>query len=351
MKSVTSSLFNSEPCLRLAAVVLSAALPTPASAQAVQPTMRAIVVHQWGGPEVLKYQEAPRPTPAEDEILVRIIAAGVNPVDASICSGRYAKVLGITLPFVPGSDIAGIVEKTGTKVTKFKPGDAVFGYMELKRGGGYAQYAVARETEAALKPQSISFTEAAAVPIAALTAWQALVDTANLVSGQTVLVHGGSGGVGTFAIQIAKMRGARVIATASTQNQDLLKELGADVAIDYTKQKFEDSARDVDVVLDSVGRDTLARSYPVAKKGGIIVSIVGRPDPAELKKHGIRGASLGVEPNSAELTQIGRLIDAKKIRVIVSQTFPLAEAAKAQRQIATHHTRGKIVLKVAEEPR
>jgi D-arabinose 1-dehydrogenase-like Zn-dependent alcohol dehydrogenase len=125
MKSVTSSLFNSEPCLRLAAVVLSAALPTPASAQAVQPTMRAIVVHQWGGPEVLKYQEAPRPTPAEDEILVRIIAAGVNPVDASICSGRYAKVLGITLPFVPGSDIAGIVEKTGTKVTKFKPGDAV----------------------------------------------------------------------------------------------------------------------------------------------------------------------------------------------------------------------------------
>ena len=166
-----------------------------------------------------------------------------------------------------------------------------------------------------------------------------------------MLIHGGSGGVGSFAIQIAKARGAKVIATASTANQDLLKELGADIAVDYTKQKFEDVAKDVDVVLDSVGKDTLARSYGVVKKGGFIVTLVARIDQAELDKHGIQGASLGVEPTSNELTEIGKLIDEKKIKVIVSQTFPLSEAVKAQEQVATGHTRGKIVLKVAEEPK
>jgi len=189
------------------------------------------------------------------------------------------------------------------------------------------------------------------VPIVAMTAWQALVDTAKLEPGQTVLIHGGSGGVGSFAIQIAKARGAKVIATASTANQDFLKELGADVGIDYTKQKFEDIAKNVDVVLDSIGKDTLARSYGVVKRGGIIVSLVARPDQAELEKHGIRGEALSVEPNSDELAGIGKLIDEKKIRVFVSQTFPLSETRQAQEQVATGHTRGKIVLKVADEPK
>jgi len=181
------------------------------------------------------------------------------------------------------------------------------------------------------------------------TAWQALIDTAKLSAGQTVLIHGGSGGVGTFAIQIAKARGAKVIATASTPNQELLKQLGTDVAIDYTKTKFEDIAKDVDVVLDSVGKDTLARSYGVVKKGGFIVSLVAEPEQAELDKHGIRGAPLSVEPNSDELAEISKLIDEKKIKVIISQVLPLSDAAKAQAQTDTHHTRGKIVLKVAEE--
>lgn len=209
--------------------------------------------------------------------------------------------------------------------------------------------AVVTAKEAAPKPKSLTYTEAASVPVVALTAWQALVDTANLSAGQTVLIQGGSGGVGSFAIQFAKLRGARVFATASTRNQAFLKELGADVPIDYTTQKFEDVAKDVDVVLESVGGDTLARSYGVVKKGGIIVSLLGPPDQAELEKHGIRGAALGVEPNSKELAEIGKLIDDKKIKVIVSQTFPLAEAAKAQEQAATGHTRGKIVFKVADE--
>ena len=313
--------------------------------------MKAIVVHNYGGPEVLKYEDTRRPEPKEDQILVRAIEAGVNPVDASIRSERGAKFFGITLPFIPGYDIAGVVEKTGAKIAKFKPGDSVYAYLSLKDGGGYAEYAVATEVEAAPKPKSIRFVEAAGVPVVALTAWQALIDTAKLSVGQTVLIHGGSGGVGSFAIQIAKARGAKVIATASTANQDLLKQLGADVAIDYTKQKFEDVAKDVDVVLDSVGKDTLARSYGVVKKGGFIVTLVSRLDQAELDKHGIRGASLSVNPDSSELAEIGKLIDANKIKVIVSQTFPLSEAMKAQEQVATGHTRGKIVLKVADEPK
>ena len=280
-----------------------------------------------------------------------MIAAGVNPVDAAARSQKFVQFLHIRLPAIPGYDIAGVVEKTGAKVTKFKTGDPVYAYIALDKGGGYAEYAVATEVEASLKPKSLTYTEAAAVPLVALTAWQALIDTAKLSAGQTVLIHGGSGGVGSFAIQIAKARGARVIATASTANQDLLKQLGADVAIDYTKTKFEDVAKDVDVVLDSVGKDTLARSYGVVKKGGFIVSLVADPDPIELEKHGIHGASISVEPNSSELAEIGRLIDDKKIKVIVSQVFPLSEAIKAQERIATHHTRGKIVLKVADEPK
>jgi len=334
------------------AVILLLALPVIAAAQSLSmPTMKAIVIHQYGEPDVLKYEDAPRPEPKENQILVRVIAAGVNPVDAAARSEKYAKFFGITVPFIPGYDIAGVVEKAGAKVTKFKAGDSVYAYIGLGEGGGYAQYAVVTEQEAAPKPKSLTYESAAAVPVVALTAWQALIDTAKLSAGQTVLIHGGSGGVGSFAIQIAKASGAKVIATASTANQDFLKQLGADVAIDYTKQKFEDVAKGVDVVLDSVGKDTLARSYGVVKKGGFVVTLVARIDEAELAKHGIRGASLSVEPDSNELAEIGKLIDQGKIKVVVSQTFPLSEAMKAQEQVATGHTRGKIVLKVAEEPK
>src|SRR5216117_4621064 len=179
--------------------------------------------------------------------------------------------------------MAGVVVKTGANVTKLKLGDPVYAY--LLWGGGWAEYCISNEGESAIKPKSLSFTEAASVPLAALTAWQALVDVGKIQAGQTVLIHGGSGGVGSFAIQIAKARGARVIATASTANQDLLKQLGADVAIDYTKTKFEDIVKDVDVVLDTVGRDTIARSYAVVKKGGIITTIASRPDQAQLDKY------------------------------------------------------------------
>jgi NADPH:quinone reductase-like Zn-dependent oxidoreductase len=314
-----------------------------------KPMMKAVVAHEYGAPEVLKFEDVPQPDLKEDEALVRVIASGVNPADPLTLSGKYAKEFGTHLPLIPGYDIAGVVEKTGPNVTKLKAGDAVYGYPTF--GGGWADYVAVKESEVAAKPRSLNFVQAAAVPMGALTAWQALVDVAKLQPGQTILIHGGSGGVGSFAIQIAKARGARVIATASTANQDLLKQLGADVAVDYTKTKFEDVAKDVDAVLDPVGKDTLARSYGVVKKGGIVMSLVARPDPAEIKKHGIRGAGISVHPDTEDLAEIAQLIDAGKIKPIVTQVLPLSEAITAQRQAATHHTRGKLVLRIADDPK
>jgi NADPH:quinone reductase-like Zn-dependent oxidoreductase len=312
-------------------------------------TMKAIVVHQYGGPEVLKLEDVPIPTPKDDEILVKVFAAGVNSFDGALRSGKYAKVFGMQLPWHPGYDIAGIVEKIGGKATKFKVGAAVYAFISFTKGGGYAEYALAKESDAALKPATINFIEAAGVPSVALTAWQALVDKANIQSGQTVLIHGASGGVGMFAIPIAKIRGAKVFATASTANQDFLKQLGADVGIDYKTQKFEEIAKDVDVVIDGVGGETLMRSYPIVKKGGIVVTLTGDVDRAQLDKNGIRGASVAVENNGDQLAQIGKLIDEKKIKVIVSETFPLADASKADAKADTGHARGKIVLKIRDE--
>jgi NADPH:quinone reductase-like Zn-dependent oxidoreductase len=326
-------------------------LPCHAALQAQKPMMKAIVIHAYGGPEVLKLEEVARPEPKEDEILIRVIAASVNPVDAAIRQGYLARIIGDKLPLIPGMDAAGVVEKTGVKISKFKAGDPVYAFFTLASEGGYADFVIAKENEVAPKPKSLTYAQAAAVPAAGSTAWKALVETADLSAGQTVLIHGGSGGVGHFAIQIAKARGARVIATASTANQEFLKQMGADVAIDYTKTKFEDIAKDVDVVLDAVGEDTLKRSYGVVKKGGIIVSIVDDPDKAALDAHGIRGKSIRTDPKANVLEELTRLIEAKKIVPVVSQVLPLNEVVKAHEQIATRHTRGKIVLRIADEPK
>jgi NADPH:quinone reductase-like Zn-dependent oxidoreductase len=254
-----------------------------ALAQSPAPMMKAIVVHSYGGPEVLKYEDAPRPQPKEDQVLIRVAAAAVNPVDVAIREGRFTRG---TLPLIPGMDVAGVVEQTGAKAKKFKKGDAVYAYLSFREQGAYAEFALATEDEIALKPKAISFEEAAAVPLAATTAWQALVDEAQLKAGETVLIHGGSGGVGSFAVQIAKARGAKVIATASSANQDLLRKLGVDQSIDYTKTKFEDVVKDVDVVLNAVRGDSLARSYGVVKKRGFILSITGPPDSIEIENMG-----------------------------------------------------------------
>ena len=339
-------------CKSLAAIsgllIFAGPLWQAAAEESAKPLMKAVMVRAYGGPEVLKLENVPQPEPKENEVLVRVIASGVNPADPLIVSGKYAAMFGTHLPLVPGYDVAGVVEKTGAKVTRLKEGDSVYGFVLW--GGGWAEYAVATEGEMALKPQSLTYIEAASVPLVALTAWQALFDAAKLRAGQTVLIHGGSGGVGSMAVQLAKARGARVIATASTRNQDLLKELGADVAIDYTKTKFEEVAKDVDVVLDPVGKETLARSYGVIKKGGFIATLVQRLDQAELDKHRISGAFVSVKPDTVELAEIANLIESKTIKTVVTQVLPLSDAAKALQQAATHHTRGKMVLRVAEEP-
>jgi NADPH:quinone reductase-like Zn-dependent oxidoreductase len=319
-----------------------------AGAPAHSATMKAIVVHEYGGPEVLKYEDAPRPEPKENEVLIRVKAASVNPVDVAIRKGYLKEFTGNKFPLILGMDASGVVEKVGANVHKFKLGDPVIAFFTLAGQGGYAQFVVATENEVAPKPSAITFEQAAAVPAAGSTAWTALVETGNLKAGQTVLIHGGSGGVGHFAIQIAKARGAKVIATASSANQDFLKQLGVDVAVDYTKQKFEDVAKDVDLVLDSVGDDTLKRSYGVVRKGGMIVSIVDDVDRNELVARGIRGTAIRTEPNEKTLEELARLIDAKKVAPVVSQVLQLSEVGKAHQQIATRHTRGKIVLKVAD---
>jgi NADPH:quinone reductase-like Zn-dependent oxidoreductase len=329
-------------------IVGAVAMPFAAVLEA-EPTMKAIVIHEYGGPDVLKREDMPVPKPKDDEVRIKVAAAGVNSFDGVLRSGKYANIFKMKLPWIPGYDISGTVEKLGGKISRFKIGDPVFAHISIPTGGGYAEYALAKENQMALKPATIGFVEAAGVPSVALTAWQALVDKAKLKPGQTVLIHGGSGGVGMFAIQIAKSLGATVMATASSANQDFLKELGADVAIDYKTQKFEEIAKDVDVVLDGVGGDTLARSYPIIKKNGFLVGIVDRVNQGQLERYGIRGAYLELESNGDELAQIGQLIDEKKIRVVISQTFPLPDAGKAQAQADTGHARGKIVLKVADQ--
>jgi NADPH:quinone reductase-like Zn-dependent oxidoreductase len=329
---------------RLATLLLSAL--APAALAAPPATMQAVRIHAYGGPDQLKLESAPTPTPGPGEVLVKVHAAGVNPVDWKIREGAFNSP-STKFPITLGYDVCGTVEAVGDNVARIQIGDVVYSYINLARGGGYAEYVTIAENEVALKPTTLEPVEAAAVPLAALTAWQALFDNANLKRGQTVLIHGAAGGVGTFAVQFAKFKGATVIATASEKNHAYLKDLGADVVIDYNTQKFEEIAKDVDVVLDSIGGDTQDRSFAVLKKGGILVSIVGPVSPQKAAEHGVRGKSMLVQPSAAQLAEIGALIDQEKVKVVVSHIMPLADAAKAHEQSQTGHTRGKIVLKVA----
>ncbi len=315
-----------------------------AAGQQNESTMKAVRYHAYGGPEVLRYEDAPRPAPGEGEVLVRVHAAGVNPVDWKIRQGGF-KMPGQSFPQIPGFDLAGTVEAVGAGVERFIPGDGVIGYLSLRRGGAYAEFASVPQDELAPMPQ-IDFVRAAAVPLAALTAWQALFDTAGLESGETVLIHAGAGGVGHFAVQLAKSRGAKVIATASERNHEFLKRIGADQTIDYKEQRFEELVHDVDVVLDSIGGETRTRSYQVLKQGGFLVSIVGAPPPKELEAHGLRGAGILVQPNAKQLSEIAALIEAGKLKPEVSEVLPLCEAARAHELSQGGHTRGKIVLQV-----
>lgn len=309
-------------------------------------TMKAVRIHAYGGPEVLAYEDAPRPQPGEGEILVRVHAAAVNPVDWKIREGFLKGMVTNQLPLVMGWDVSGTVEAAGPGVTRFKAGDEVFSRPDIVRDGAYAEFIVIREVEAALKPQSIDHLHAAAIPLAGLTAFKSLFAAANLSAGQTILIHGAAGGVGTYAVQLAKWKGAHVIATASERNHDYLRELGADEIIAYQNVRFEDKVRDVDVVFDTIGGETQARSWDVVKRGGVLVSIASPPSQEEAAAHGVRPAFVFIQPDAAELTEIAKLVDSGRIRVMVEAVLPLAEARRAQELSQSGHTRGKIVLKV-----
>src|SRR5712672_1511776 len=265
--------------------------------------MRAIRIHQYGGPEVLAQVEMQRPTPGHDEVLIKVHAAAVNPIDWKMRAGYVKEVFPLTFPSTLGWDVSGTVEEAGDKVTQFKRGDEVYA---LVNGGGYAEYVAAKATVVAKKPRTLDHVHAAAVPVAGVTAWQALFEVAQLRAGQKVLIHGAAGDVGNFAVQFAKERGAYVIGTASSRNHAFLHELGANMVVDYQQTRFEDVVRDADVVLDTIGGDTQERSFKALKKGGILVSIVQPPSQELAAKYGVRALFYGGHPSSSDLAEIGR---------------------------------------------
>jgi NADPH:quinone reductase-like Zn-dependent oxidoreductase len=305
--------------------------------------MKAIRIHQYGGPEVLAEVEMQRPAPGPNEVLIKVQAASVNPFDWKVRAGYMKEFFPLTFPATLGWDVSGTVEEAGADVTRFKRGDEV--YTRLEAGGGYAEYAVAGEAIVAAKPRTLDHVQAAAVPTGGTTAWQALFEVAKLSAGQKVLIHAAAGGVGNFAVQFAKAKGAYVIGTASSRNQSLLRELGVDKAVDYQKARFEDVVHDVDVVLDMIGGDTQERSFKVLKKGGILVSIVQPPSQESATKYGVRALFYGAHASSSDLAEIARLIDSGKVKTVVETVLPLAEARRAHELSESGHARGKIVLK------
>lgn len=309
-------------------------------------TMKAVRMHRYGGPDVLVYEEIPRPRPHAGEVLIRVEAAAVNPVDWKIREGYLREMLPHTLPLVMGWDVSGVITAIGSGVTRFKVGDEVFSRPDILRDGTYAEYVIIRETEVALKPKSIDHLHAAAIPLAGTTAWKALIEAGGVEPGQRVLIHGAAGGVGSYGVQLAKWRGARVIATASPHNHDYLRELGADETVDYRHAGFEEGIGTVDVVFDTIGGTTQERSWSLLHRGGILVSIIDPPSTEKAAAHGVRHAFVFIQPDAAVLAELASLVDGGKLRTYLEAVLPLAEARRAQEMSQEGHVRGKIVLKV-----
>jgi NADPH:quinone reductase-like Zn-dependent oxidoreductase len=308
--------------------------------------MKAMRIHGYGGPDVLQCDELIRPVPAAGEVLVRVMAAGVNPVDWKIRYGYVRSLIDPPLPVALGGEIAGIVEAKGAGVDGFALGTAVFGLIGL--WGGYAEYVAVPASVLAHKPDTLSFAQAGSVPLPALTAWQALLDIAKLQPGQRVLIHAAAGGVGSYAVQIAKMNGAYVIGTSSAANMERLRALGVDQALDYTSVAFEKEVGEVDIVLDLVGGDVLDRSWSVLKPAGLLISAVMPPDQTAADAAGVRSTFVAVHPDGKCLQEIGRLIECGAISVGSSPiVFPMEDAVSAQQLSETGHAPARIVLKIS----
>jgi NADPH:quinone reductase-like Zn-dependent oxidoreductase len=304
--------------------------------------MKASRIHGYGGSEVIHYEDVERPSAGAGAVLVRVRAAGVNPADWKIRDGFAKAMFETKFPAILGGDIAGVVEAAGEGVTDWKAGDDIFAMIGLM--GGYAEYVVTNPAFLARKPRNLSFEEAAAIPLAALTAWAALFDAAGLAAGQRVLIHAAAGGVGSFAVQLAHHKGAYVIGTASAGNSNYLRSIGANETIDYRTTKFEDVARDIDVVLDLMGGDTQKRSLSVLKPGGILVTTTSPPDQEMAAAAKARAALVRVKPDGKILAEIGALAETGALKPEIAAVFPLADAATALEKSKAGHTRGKIVL-------
>jgi NADPH:quinone reductase-like Zn-dependent oxidoreductase len=306
--------------------------------------MQAVRFHEYGPPDVLRVETAPRPEPGEGEVLVRVDSAGVNPIDWKYRAGHLQEFMPLELPHIPGFDLAGTVVEVGAGASDFSPGDDVFG-----RGSGtYAEYAVAPATTLVRKPAAVSFDQAATLAVGGVTAWSSLFEAAKLEPGQRLLVHGGAGGVGSFAVQLGHWKGAHVIVTASAGNLDLVRRLGADEAIDYTAVAFEDEVHDLDVVFDTVGGEVTDRSWGVLRPGGMLVVIAGMPDPDTAAARGVRtSGTQAPEVTSPILARLAALVESGDLDPQVGETFALADAARAHAASETGHGHGRIVLHVA----
>jgi NADPH:quinone reductase-like Zn-dependent oxidoreductase len=309
--------------------------------------MKAVRVHKFGSPEVISIDDLPKPQPGRGEVVVRVKAAGIGPWDGLIRSGK--SVLPHPLPLTLGSDLSGEVDSVGAGVENLKIGDEVFGVTNERFTGAYAEYAVARAAMLAPKPKRLNHTHAASVPVVAVTAWQMVFDFAQLSSGQAVLVHGGAGNVGGYAVQLAKRAGAVVIATASVENDSYVRRLGADGVIDYRVRRFEERVKEIDAVLDTVGGETLDRSYGVLKRGGIVVSSATQPSKEKAEHYGVRAGFFLVQVTTERLKMIGEMLDAGALQSEVGEVLWLDEARRGHEMIeGAPHRRGKIVIKVAD---
>jgi len=330
--------------------------------------MRAFILDRYGSADRVRAGDTPDPEPRQDDVLVQIHAAGVNQLDSKIRNGEFKSFLRYRLPLILGHDVAGVVVRVGSRVRQFKPGDEVYARPADGRIGAFAELIAITEADVAKKPKALTMEEAASIPLVGLTAWQALIERANLQPGQKVLIHAGSGGVGTFAIQLAKHAGATVATTTSTDNVDLVRSLGADVVIDYKKEDFADGLRDYDVVLNSLDKVTLEKSLRVLKPGGQLISISGPPDAAFARTIGaswvlrmIMGAlSYGItakakrcqaqysflfmRANGQQLTEITSLIDDGIVRPVVDRVFPFASTKEAMAYVETGRAKGKVVV-------
>ena len=330
--------------------------------------MKAAYINEYGGPSKLMIGDRPLPKIGPHDLMVQVKAASINPVDYKIRAGKLKIIVDYPMPLILGQDLAGVVLETGGKVTRFKPGDPIFARLDKSAIGSFAQYAAVRDSDAAIKPANLSYVEAASIPLVGLTAWQVMRDIAGLKAGQTALIHAGSGGVGTFAIQLAKYLGATVATTVGTRNVDLVKRLGADIVIDYKTQRFDDVLKDVDFVFDTQGGDTLLRSIDITRRGGSVITIGGIPTPRVMQEWGLakwkqwlaailtskarrRAATRGVKfdyhfmsPSGAQLGAIGALLEEKRIVPVVDKVFSLDQAREAFEYAEAGHAVGKVVI-------